>query len=403
MKLAVKIGSFWLISRSLGDKCIILMRMCRDDEAFKCFEKLLALGKEAGDRVVIAFSYLNFGMFFYQKGDMEHAVEFCNKSIEEYKAVGNEIGVANGEYNLALVFEEKKEIHKAIDLYSTVIEKARKYSFRELEIRTELRLIKSRLLTITPEELFSIKARIPENYVRGLIQFNLLLSFVYFRENKHREKEKALKEALKLSEKSFHTYGFTMTYYIMSRISNRDRKEKEVFKKKAEEKFEKLMAGEKRDLNCVLDEIDNVIKKKICVKIGNKEYIDDFSAVEKLRKRRKDFEIFIDIPNKAIWERNMEEIDIFKKRKLLSLLLFLIRNAGNCFSTEEIYKEIWGWGYKGDVSDTEVRKNISRLRDLVEPSKKSLKYILLRESFLTEKGKYYFNDKVKFCVVGNVN
>ncbi|MEQ8172131.1 MAG: helix-turn-helix domain-containing protein, partial [Candidatus Eremiobacterota bacterium] len=94
--------------------------------------------------------------------------------------------------------------------------------------------------------------------------------------------------------------------------------------------------------------------------------------------------------------------NIFRKRTILSLLLFLIRNAGKGFSQEEIYKEIWGWEYDEITGGTEVRKNISRLRDLLEPDKDNLKYILLREAFLGEKGKYYFNSDTEFCFIDEV-
>ena len=213
------------------------------------------------------------------------------------------------------------------------------------------------------------------------------------------EKEAVLKEALELSEEHFHAYGLAKTCYIMSKISNKDKQEKELLRKRSEENFKKLVMSEQRELNCLFDEIDNITEKRFMIKTDKKEFIASLHEVEELRKKKEEFELLIDIPGKFIFEKDRGEINIFKKRMLLSLLLFFVRNSGRNFFPEEIYREIWGWDYKGDINDTEVRKIISRLRDLIEPSRETFKYILLREAFLTEKGKYYFNDKVNFCLI----
>jgi len=405
-KLAKKVGSFRLISRLMADKIYALIGLSRYDEAFTFCEELASIGEESGDKVIIACSCQNFGRLFYQKGDMEKAMEFFRRSIELYMSMGNEMYAAFGEYHLALILEEKKEIFRAIELYAGVMKKGRELSFSELKIRAELRIIINRLkineLSMTSKDILDIKKSIPENFIRERIEINLILAFIYIRENKVQEKEALLEEALELSVGNLHVYGLAKTCYIMSKISNRNKQEKELLRKRAEENFKKLVMSEQRELNCLFDEIDKIAGKRFLIKTDKKEFIASLYEVEELRGNKENFELFIDIPGKFTFEKDRGEINIFKKKTLLSLLLFFVRNSGKNFVTEEIYKEIWGLGYKGDISDTEVRKIISRLRDLIEPSGETFKYILLREAFLTEKGKYYFNDKVNFCFIDEI-
>ena len=114
-KLAKKIGSFRLISRLMADKVLALIGLSRYDEAFTVCEKLAAIGEESGDKIIIACSYQNFGRIFYQKGDMEKAIEFFRKSIELYISMGNEMYAAFGEYHLALILEEKKKFPEQLN------------------------------------------------------------------------------------------------------------------------------------------------------------------------------------------------------------------------------------------------------------------------------------------------
>lgn len=407
IKIAKKIGSFRLISRLMSDKLTALIGLSRYDEAMTFCKEFTDIGDEAGDKIIIANSHNKFGMIFYQKGELEKAIEFFRKSVNLYKSMGNELYAAFGEYHIARIIEEKKEIFKAIELYTAVMKKGRELSHMELEIKSELKIIINKLkinkVSMTSKDIIAVKERIPGNLTREIIEINIILSLVYIRENKEQEKEAVLRKALELSEKHCDTYGLTKACYISSKISNRDKQEKELLMKISKENFKKLTNVQKRELNCLFDEIDIITGKRFLVKTGEKDFILSLYELEELKEEKEKFDLFIDIPGKDILEKDRGKINIFKKKMVLSLLLFLVRNSGKNFSPEEIYKEIWGWDYKGDISDTEVRKIISRLRDLVEPCEKTFKYILLREAFLAEKGKYYFNDKVNFCLIDEIS
>lgn len=406
LELTKKIGSSRLVFWALDNKGKALTGLCRYDEARECFERNLSSGKDVRDNLMIAFSCLGLGRVFYEQGDFDNAYEYYKESIKNYLLIGNNVGVAMCEYYTGLIFEEKKEITRAIHIYSAVLEKAREISFIKLEVKAEIKLLKSKIINreIYPHsrDIREIKKKIPPYFIREMVEIDILLSEACLRENKQKEQEHILNYILALSEKSRYIYGIAKICYVMSNTSGRDEKTKKLLRKRAEEHMKLLTGSEKRDLDSFFIQKDREVEKSFIIKTDKKDFIATISDLEELRMRKSDFTFFLDIPGKFAFEHDKGEINIFRKRTILSLLLFLIRNAGKGFSQEEIYKEIWGWEYDEITGGTEVRKNISRLRDLLEPDKDNLKYILLREAFLGEKGKYYFNSDTEFCFIDEV-
>ncbi len=401
-EMGKQIGNSVLISWALQNKGKALLKLQRYDEAWECFEKNLSSGKENNDKFVMAYSYHWFGWISYEKGNIDKAAEFFKKSSENFLAAGNNICAAYGEYNIAYVLEDRKEFLTAIDLYSNVLNTAIKLSDKKLEIMAEIQLVKNRLKVkeLCPDlkSILKVKKKIPEDFIDERIEINLILADIYHMKYKEIEKNAMLKEGMKISEKTCNSYILTKLFYIMSKISNKSRQEKELLKKRWEEYFNKLSPREKRELECLFNEINKKVEESFFIKLRNREFIAGFSEIEELRNKKDEFEFFIDIPGKFVFEKNKGEINIFGKKILLSLLLFFINNR-NGASVEDIYKAVWGWEYDVCLSAADVRKYICRLRDLVEPDKKNLKYILLREGRPGEKGKYFFSDKVSFCFI----
>jgi hypothetical protein len=278
-------------------------------------------------------------------------------------------------------------------------------SDKNLEIMAEIQIIKNRLrvkeLYPDVKSILKIKKKIPEHFINERIEINLILAYIYHRQNKQKEKNEVLNEALKLSEKTCDFNILTKTFYLVSKISNKNKQEKEFMRKKAEENLDELSLSEKRKLECFLNEINKKIEEKFLIKLRNEEFIGSLSKVEELRRQKDTFDFFIDFSGKSAFEKSKGEINIFSKKTLLSILLFLI-DSGNGVTTEEIYKEVWGLEYDKVTSVADVRKYICRLRDLIEPGKQNFKYILHRDGRPGEKGEYYFCDKVNFCFICEV-
>jgi DNA-binding SARP family transcriptional activator len=306
-------------------------------------------------------------------------------------------------YTQAYILEEKEELNKAINLYTEVIKISEELSFKKLEIDSAIRIIKNRLkiyeLMPSVEEILNLKKKIPEYLGRESIEINLILAELYSRKYKQKKKESLLDEALELSNKARDMYCLSKTCYMLSKISSRNKDERENMKKKAEECLEKLDMRDKRELKRFFKEMDEKTGDVYLVKTRDKEFTVDCFELEKVRNKKNGYDLFIDIPGKYVFEKVKSEISIFRRTKVLSLLLFLIHNHGDEFTLEEIHNEIWEWKYEGEVSGIEVRKCISRLRKLIEPDKNNFKYILLREGVLGQKNKYFFNYETDFCLI----
>ncbi|MEQ8191560.1 MAG: winged helix-turn-helix domain-containing protein [Candidatus Eremiobacterota bacterium] len=152
-------------------------------------------------------------------------------------------------------------------------------------------------------------------------------------------------------------------------------------------------------MEAFIKQLDTICTKRFIVKTTNKEFIVDSYELEQIRNKKHEFDLWIDIPAREAFEKHKGQIDILKKPTVLSVLLTLLHEPGKRFTSEELYKKVWEWQYEWEHGGTEVRKNISRLRTLIEPDKNNLKYILLEEAFLKMKGKYYFNNDANFCFI----
>ena len=401
LRIAKKIGSIRLIAWATDNKGKTLLNLNRYNEAWECFLQNLSTGKKVKDTLIMAFAYSGLGEILYEKGDNEKAEKFFKKSIKNYELQENYLGVARVEYSLALIAEEKGNIQKALNIYLTVSEKAREYGFPKLEIRAVTKIAQHILHRGEPDNalnyLTEIKRTIPNDYfTREQLEIHLLLAEIYFKKNEPENQEKAFKAAFALFKKSKDIYGITKTSFFINKISQ---KGKEKYLDKAKQYLERLTGSQKRDVEAFIKQLDTICTKRFIVKTTNKEFIVDSYEIEQIRNKKHEFDLWIDIPARGAFEKYKGQIDIFKKPTVLSVLLTLLYEPGKRFTSEELYKKVWTWQYEWEHGGTEVRKNISRLRTLIEPDKNNLKYILLEEAFLKMKGKYYFNSNANFCFI----
>ncbi|MCA9781076.1 MAG: winged helix-turn-helix domain-containing protein, partial [Candidatus Eremiobacteraeota bacterium] len=66
---------------------------------------------------------------------------------------------------------------------------------------------------------------------------------------------------------------------------------------------------------------------------------------------------------------------------------------------EEIFLQVWGPPFQDEGSAAQVRKNISALRDLLEPERSAPRYIKVEEGAFARKGGYFFCPGVRFCLI----
>lgn len=127
----------------------------------------------------------------------------------------------------------------------------------------------------------------------------------------------------------------------------------------------------------------------------------DEASVTQLRESRDQFDLWIDLETREIFEAELGKISLFSKKVLGRLLCYLIINTNKKYTAEELFGPVWCLNVSDLSEERTVKTSISRLRKLIEPISGNWKYICKTEpSFLIgRRGEYYFNKKASYCLV----
>lgn len=123
------------------------------------------------------------------------------------------------------------------------------------------------------------------------------------------------------------------------------------------------------------------------------------SEYANLCQRAGDFELWIDLAGRKAVERNLGELPLLGKKLLTRLLVTLLEARGQALSAEELFARAWDHPWEGEASAAQVRKNISALRDLVEPERSCPRYVTVREHAYGVKGGYCVDQGSRWCLV----
>lgn len=122
----------------------------------------------------------------------------------------------------------------------------------------------------------------------------------------------------------------------------------------------------------------------------------DYAA---LQEQEMDYDLWLDLPAKKAVERSRGPLNLLSRRILMKMLLALVREKGNPLSQEELFARVWEYEFEGESSAAQVRKNVSVLRDMLEPDRANPTYIRQGEHAFQRKGGYYFNPEACFCLI----
>lgn len=120
---------------------------------------------------------------------------------------------------------------------------------------------------------------------------------------------------------------------------------------------------------------------------------------EKLQERAEDFDLWLDLPAKKAHERTRGPLNLLNRRILMKMLRALIHEKGNPLTQEELFARVWEYEFEGESSAAQVRKNVSVLRDALEPDRTNPVYIRQAEHSFGRKGGYYFDPEASFCLI----
>gem|GEM_PF-2181377 len=404
---AKKAGAARLTSWALLNGARALLGLGNIEECRNYIMEGLQRGERSLDTQVIGFFRREHAHLLFEDGKIDEAMTELKKAVESFIHQGNHLGAAIARLTEAQIFLEKGLYREAQKDLEDVLSTATGHSHFLLAVKT-----RSALAELFLRKGDTAKARtyldnnLEECRTLGddalTAETHLLLAESCLREQDRKKGETEIKEALRTGQ-SGDTFPFIFTQaralYLSGAIQNESQDAKAASQEEAQHLAGTLFGVLKRHALQYFERIDALTGQRYFIKTQDLEKIALPEEVESLRKRRDEFSLFIDIAEKSVWERDKGEISVLGKRIISTLLIHLVKNAGKGFTAEEIFAAVWGYDYDELSSPGEVRKNISRLRSLIEKDPSSSVYVKLAEGLMKQKGKYYFDDRQSFCFI----
>lgn len=140
-------------------------------------------------------------------------------------------------------------------------------------------------------------------------------------------------------------------------------------------------------------------RKRYRVLSSEGESVLESDQLAALRARAGDFSLFVDVPERRVVERERGEVDLLGKKIVSGILLTLMRQALHPPAQEDLFERVWEARYDPVLSPVELRKSISRLRELIEPEPGQWRYIKLARGLTRDKGRYCFDSTQPYCLI----
>ncbi len=404
---ARKVGAARLTSWALLNGARALLGLGNLEESRNYVQEGLQRGERSLDTQVVGFFRREHAHLLFEEGKIDEALAELKKAEESFIHQGNRLGAAIARLTEAQIYLEKDAYREAQKELEEVLTTALDNSHFILAVKT-----RSTLADLLLQKGDAAKARalleknveecctIDDDALKA--ETHLLLAETCLREHDRKKGETEVKEAIRIVQNG-DTLPFIFTHaralYLSGVMTGAGQEVKAVSQEEAHHLTGKLFGALKRQTLRYIERIDSLTGQRYFIKTQEGEKIAMPEEVESLRKRRDEFSLFIDLGEKMVWERDKGEISVLGKRIISTLLIHLVKNAGKGFTAEEIFTAVWGYEYDDLSSPGEVRKNISRLRSLIEKDPSSSVYVKLAEGLMKQKGKYYFDDRQSFCFI----
>jgi len=107
-----------------------------------------------------------------------------------------------------------------------------------------------------------------------------------------------------------------------------------------------------------------------------------------------EYDLIVNLNSCSVVERHKGKVDFKNQYILFSLMKMFLKQPGRMYSKEDLVKHIWKQGYNPSVDDNKIYVTIKRLRQLMEPDSRNIRYICCG------KEGYYLNNKVRVLLKG---
>ncbi|MCL5774349.1 MAG: tetratricopeptide repeat protein [Firmicutes bacterium] len=403
LKLASDLGRTRLVYGIKDSIGYVYIGLGRLDEAKAIFEENLLETKKAGDALFMGSALAGLGNIAREREEYNESIEAFTAASRNFAEQGNILQEATMHYYIALTLTDQGKEETAIEIFGKSLAVMRESSYYRLETKILLKLSEIYLNKGEVDKAFDLssealsllqKLELPKLKADA----HLCLAEIFLRRQNEPDAKRHVENCIRLVDINKHPEEFYRAYSILSVISENE-PEKKKLTEDANKLMENLSGSKKRDAEKFFERLQDATSRKFLIYLKDKEYTSYNIEVERLRAQKDSYEFFMDMPGKQLFVRGVGEVNIFRKKLLSTVLHFLISNAGKGFTTEELFVSVWGYNFEGEASAREVRKNISRLRILVEPDRRNLRFIKHEQTYLKEKGRYYFDKDIAFCLI----
>lgn len=358
---------------------------------------MLAHGQQHADLHVQAYAHLEIAQVSCEEGDFETASSGFLTAIRKFQEQGDGLGVAMAEVRLARLRLDQGRLDEVVGLAARAADAARERGNPRLE--TEARLVmaehalESGALARAHEEAeAALRLLDPLDLPFLTDEATVCLAEAQARNLRWTQVRETLAP---LGQRQSRTLAATRQAQALEALipggvkgraaTRSDTPPLRAADARRLQRFERRLASATaRQYRVITSEGDRVVTEPEAIA---------------LRGQADSFDFFLDAPERALKINGKGDVPVFRKRVISRLLVVLVAAGERGLSTEELVPRVWGYPYEDAASALEVRKAVSRLRELIEADRAKPRIILHHDGVAGGPGRYRFNAPPSTCAI----
>ncbi|MEQ8171660.1 MAG: tetratricopeptide repeat protein [Candidatus Eremiobacterota bacterium] len=345
----------------------------------------------------------NLAFAFYDTGNYDKSLKLWMGNIENCRNFGWKEGVMHSLASSSLLFEEMGEPQRAISQYIEALHISRTIEDNYFQSLIMCRLGSLYLMEGDVEKGIdftknAMTIATEYRFKELLSDININMGEIHFIKGNKDRAVLCLNDVLSCENAYQLARAYRLKYILDMDMHVKDMSDEYLAQVKGYRKrrCEKYFA--------CLDELAQRMfplssERKYIVKMRDRQYDATIYEIENLRKRKEDFDIFLDGIDGTVKEKSRGNIELYRKKSLSDLLFFFVRNSGKFFSPSDLFPRVWKARYVHMTDCPTVKMSVSRIRKLIEPHPEEPKYLKLSPVRYKEERKYYFDDWNNYCFI----
>jgi len=373
---------------------VALARIGRGENA-AAREMLTAMcldGERMGDIHVQAYAHLGLGQVAWEEGALDEAARSLQAAARSFDAQGDGLGAAMADVRLGMVRLEQERIDESPNLCEHAAQAAREGGNPRLEAEALLALSEHGLLRGDLQvalDRAKAAAAVLADLDLPLLSCEALL--LQAEAHAHRLRWNDVDDCLsrlRLPPDEGWSLGLRARALRSLRGGRR---------KPAEDRTPRGVQG--RRLERFYERLSKRGGRRYRVVTEGGAHLATEDEAASLRRDAERYAFFLDASERVLRVEGKGVLPVFRRRVISRLLIALLNAGERGRSAEELVPEVWGVPYDGENSALEVRKAVSRLRDLIEADRAHPLLVRHYEGVAGAAGRYGIRLPVSACAI----